>query len=125
MIPDLITISKKDQQYQFIIFDAKYYNAHLESGVVPTGQPGIESVTKQYLYQLAYQKFTIDHNFSAVRNCFLLPTENLDIEDKGEVRLEMLANFGLQNIKIRFIPAVMAYDLYLSGRKMDIGILKL
>lgn len=125
LIPDLITISKKDQQYQFIIFDAKYYNAHLESGVVPTGQPGIESVTKQYLYQLAYQKFTIDHNFSAVRNCFLLPTENLDIEDKGEVRLEMLANFGLQNIKIRFIPAVMAYDLYLSGRKMDIGILKL
>ena len=125
LIPDLITISKKDQQYQFIIFDAKYYNAHLESGVVPTGQPGIESVTKQYLYQLAYQKFTIDHNFSAVRNCFLLPTENLDIEDKGEVRLEMLANFGVQNIKIRFIPAVMAYDLYLSGRKMDIGILKL
>lgn len=125
LIPDLITISKKDQQYQFIIFDAKYYNAHLESSVVPTGQPGIESVTKQYLYQLAYQKFTIDHNFSAVRNCFLLPTENLDIEDKGEVRLEMLANFGLQNIKIRFIPAVMAYDLYLSGRKMDIGILKL
>lgn len=125
LIPDLITISKKDQQYQFIIFDAKYYNAHLESGVVPTGQPGIESVTKQYLYRLAYQKFTIDHNFSAVRNCFLLPTENLDIEDKGEVRLEMLANFGLQNIKIRFIPAVMAYDLYLSGRKMDIGILKL
>lgn len=125
LIPDLISISKVDDRYQFIIFDAKYYNAHLESGVMPMGQPGIESVTKQYLYQLAYQKFIEKHEFSAVINCFLLPTENNDIEDKGEVKLEMLANFGLQDIKIRFIPASMAYDLYLSGRKMDIGILKL
>lgn len=120
LIPDLISICKVNGQYQFIIFDAKYYYAHLEKGSVPTGQPGIESVTKQYLYQLAYQKFIEEHGFSAVRNCFLLPTENSTIEDKGEVRLEMLANLGLQDIKTRLIPASMAYDLYLSGRKMDI-----
>lgn len=81
---------------------------------MPTGQPGIESVTKQYLYQLAYQKFITEHGFSVVKNCFLLPTENSTIEDKGEVRLEMLANIGLQDIKTRLIPASMAYDLYLS-----------
>lgn len=125
LIPDLISICKIDGQYQFIIFDAKYYNAHLENGTVPTGQPGIESVTKQYLYQLAYQKFIDEHEFSAVKNCFLLPTENNEIEDKGEVRLNMLANLGLQDIKVRFIPATMAYDLYLSGRKMDIEMMNL
>ena len=97
---------------------AKYYNAHLKKGIVPTGQPGIESVTKQYLYQLAYQKFIKDHDFYSVKNCFLLPTENNKIEDKGEVRMEMLSNLGLQDIKTRLIPATMAYELYLSGRKM-------
>lgn len=123
--PDLISICKIDRQYQFIIFDAKYYNALLENGTVPTGQPGIESITKQYLYQLAYQKFIDEHEFSEVKNCFLLPTENNEIEDKGEVRLNMLANLGLQDIKVRFIPAAMVYDLYLSGRKMDIEMMNL
>lgn len=119
LIPDLVSICKVNEQHQFIIFDAKYYNAHLEKGIVPTGQPGIESITKQYLYQLAYQRFIEDHKFSSVKNCFLLPTENNEIEDKGEVRMEMLSNLGLQDIKIRLIPATMAYDLYLSGSKMD------
>lgn len=125
LIPDLVSIYQNGSTYDFIIFDAKYYNAHLDKGNTPSGQPGIESITKQYLYQLAYQHFIDEHNFSAVKNCFLLPTENTDIEDKGEAKLEMLANLGLQNIQIRFLPAVMVYDLYLSERKMDIEKLKL
>ena len=125
LIPDLISIFQNDGNYEFIIFDAKYYNAHLESGITPSGQPGIESITKQYLYQLAYQKFINDHKFSTVKNCFLLPTENDSIEDKGEAKLEMLENLGLQNIQVRFIPAIMAYDLYLAERKMNIDNLKL
>lgn len=125
LIPDLISICKVNNQYQFIIFDAKYYNAHLEKGIAPTGQPGIESVTKQYLYQLAYQKFIEEHEFASVKNCFLLPTENSEIEDKREVRMEILSNLGLQNIKTRLIPADKAYDLYLSGGKMDIKSLDL
>lgn len=125
LMPDLISISKMGDGYSFIIFDAKYYNAHLENGVTPIGQPGIESITKQYLYQLVYQKFIEEHQFSSVKNCFLLPTENSDIEDKGEVKLETLSNLGLQNIKVRFIPASMVYDLYLSERKMNIEILNL
>lgn len=111
LIPDLISICKVNNQYQFIIFDAKYYNAHLEKGIAPTGQPGIESVTKQYLYQLAYQKFIEEHEFASIKNCFLLPTENSEIEDKGEVSMEILSNLGLQNIKTRLIPADKAYDL--------------
>ena len=121
LIPDLITITAD----QFIIFDAKYYTARLISGQAPKGQPGIESVTKQYLYQLAYQKFINDHDFKEVKNCFLMPTENNKVEFKGEASMEMLSNLGLQNIKVRFIPATMVYDYYLSGQKMDISILEL
>ena len=116
LIPDLISIAGE----QFIIFDAKYYNAQLIPGNVPKGQPGIESVTKQYLYQLAYQKFISDHGFSAVKNCFLMPTENRKVEDHGEVSMEILSELGLQNIKVRFLPADAVYDHYLDGRKMDI-----
>lgn len=121
LIPDLISISGG----QFIIFDAKYYNAQLEPGAAPKGQPGIESVTKQYLYQLAYQKFISDHGFSDVKNCFLMPTENKEIEDHGEVSMSMLSSLGLQNIKVRFLPTDIAYDYYLSGRKLDIELLRL
>lgn len=121
LVPDLITVNEN----QFIIFDAKYYNVQLKYGNVPKGQPGIESVTKQYLYQLAYQKFISDHRFSATGNCFLMPTEKGDIEDCGEVSMDMLSNLGLQNIKVRLLPADMAYGHYLSGRKMDISRLNL
>lgn len=121
LIPDLISIADG----QFIIFDAKYYNAQLDPGSVPKGQPGIESVTKQYLYQLAYQKFITEHEFSVVKNCFLMPTENQEIEDRGEASMSMLSSLGLQNIKVRYLPADMAYDYYLSGKKMDIDMLDL
>ncbi|MCI8662134.1 MAG: LlaJI family restriction endonuclease [Hungatella sp.] len=121
LIPDLVTISED----QFIIFDAKYYIVRLEPGITPKGQPGIESVTKQYLYQLAYQKFIMDHGFAEVKNCFLMPTENKEIGIRGEASMEMLSNLGLQSIKVRLIPAAMAYEYYLSGRKMDIRLLEL
>lgn len=121
LIPDLITISGN----RFIIFDAKYYNSKLEQGTPPEGQPGIESVTKQYLYQLAYQKFIDDHEFKSVTNCFLMPTEEENVINKGEVKMDILNGLGLQNIKVRFLPAKMAYEYYLSGKKMKIEDLSL
>lgn len=121
LIPDLISI--KDGQ--FIIFDAKYYNAQLEHGRTPKGQPGIESITKQYLYQLGYQKFITDHNFVAVKNCFLMPTEKKEIINLGEVSLEMLSSLGLQNIKVRLLPANIVYNCFLSGQKISISIMDL
>lgn len=125
LVPDLVTISETDHGYEFIIFDAKYYNARLEVNVQPNGQPGIESITKQYLYQLAYQKFIIEHGFSSVRNCFLMPTEQNHVIDKGEVSMRMLEDLGLQNIKVKLLPATLAYEYYLSGKKMNINDLKL
>lgn len=117
LIPDLVSILANDDTSYFVIFDAKYYNAKLEKGTVPKDQPGIESVTKQYLYQLAYQQFITDHSFNGVDNCFLLPTEQDEVVDKGEASMSMLNTLGLQDIKIRLLPAKIAYSHYLSGRK--------
>ena len=123
LIPDIITISKVDEDWQFMIFDAKYYNAKLEFGNTPKGQPGIESVTKQYLYQMAYKDFIDEHKFSTVKNCFLMPTEKNTVVDKETVSLQMFAK--LESIKVRFLPAAMAYENYLSGRKLDLSLLNL
>lgn len=125
LIPDIVSISVVNGEWQFVIFDAKYYNAKLEPDISPKAQPGIESVTKQYLYQLAYREFIDEHKFSSVKNCFILPTEEDAVLDKEEVSLQMLSKIGLYSIKVRFLPAKMAYDNYLSGRKLDISLLKL
>ena len=85
LIPDMVSIAEIDQKCDFIIFDAKYYNARLEKDNPPKGQPGVESVIKQYLYQLAFQKFIKDHGFSKVQNYFLMPTEDDYVMNKGEV----------------------------------------
>lgn len=121
LTPDLITIFKN----QFYIFDAKYYTPNLKHGEAPKGQPGIESISKQYLYQLAYKKFIDAHGFEGVKNCFLLPTEEDTIIDLGEVSMKIFSNLGLENIRVRCIPASLAYYFYLLGKKLDINMLKL
>ena len=89
------------------------------------GQPGIESITKQYLYQLAYQPFVEAHQISTVRNCFLMPTASMEIVDKGIASLAMLSNLGLQDIQVRLLPAGMMYRHYIDNTKMDISLLRL
>lgn len=127
LIPDLISIYKdNNQEHKFIIFDAKYYTIKI-NGKTMTGQPGIESVTKQYLYQLAYKKFLEEHGFEQnnIRNCFLLPTENSEVEELGNVSMEMLTTLGLEKIQVRLLPAEVIYSKFLKKMKFDIKLLNL
>ena len=118
-------IFAKGWVYQFIIFDAKYYNIQLEENKKLRGQPGIESITKQYLYQLAYQPFVEEHQIKTVRNCFLMPTNGKDVVVKGTASLAMLSSLGLQDIQIRLLSAETMYKHYIENTKMDIGLLQL
>ena len=125
LIPDLVAIVNNGEEFQFIIFDAKYYNIQLEYGKKLRGQPGIESITKQYLYQLAYQDFVEAHNIGSVKNCFLMPSQDDQIEYTGTVSLAMLSKLGLQDIQVRRLPAKAMYDYYLKNKRMDISLLKI
>lgn len=118
LIPDLVSIVKDRGEYKFIIFDAKYYNARLEPSKPPKAQPGIESVTKQYLYQLAYMNFINDHGIKTIRSCFLMPTETDEVIDKGTVSMDMLDQLGLEKIQTRCVPAKLMYSHYLEGSKI-------
>lgn len=125
LIPDIISIQKRNGVCNFVIFDAKYYIIQLELDKALRGQPGISDITKQYLYQLAYKKFIYSHSIETVMNCFLLPTEKPNIIDKGYVNMEMLDDLGLQYIHVRQLPADEMYEYYLSRTKVDISELNL
>ena len=67
----------------FVILDAtKYYNLDLKDDNL-VGQPGLESITKQYLYELAYKKFIKDNEFNNVVNTFLFPSFDGNLENPG------------------------------------------
>lgn len=128
LIPDLISVYRNEGKCDFIIFDAKYYTLQLERQVPLQGHPGIGDVTKQYLYQLAYRDFVNANNFSKVRNCFLMPTEEEGkdgVIKKGAVKLDMLDALGLEQIQVRQLSARRMYAYYLSRQKLDIGLLEL
>lgn len=125
-IPDIITISNNN----FIILDAKYYNLEFEKNEgdddpILSGQPGIESISKQYFYDLAFRNFVQFIHFKCVRNAFLLPSYDSKINkkcyNKGYVELKMLHDLGLENIQIIMLPANEINNKYLNNDKMDIS----
>ncbi len=124
LIPDIISVVEQKDDYIFIIFDAKYYNLKLDRNRL-SGYPGIGDVTKQYLYQLAYKDLIADADIKSIKNCFLMPTDNVDVIKIGQVRMEMLESMNLENIQVRLLPAIEVYEHYLSGKKYDINKLEL
>lgn len=116
LIPDTIVISNN----KMIIYDAKYYYfEHTRQNL--KGQPGIESITKQYLYQLAYKKFTEDNKISNIENYFIIPTETDTINYSGFVTFPILKNIGLENIKICLISAKYMFKNYLDNQIIEIN----
>jgi len=126
LIPDIISIPEYKGGRYFVIFDAKYYNMILDKKMLKN-QPGIESITKQYLYQLAYREFLKDCKFDIenIRNCFLLPTAGETVINKGYVVLGMMHFFGLKQIEVRLLPAEEVFSCYLENKKYDICALDL
>lgn len=112
-IPDLISLDESKKI--FSIFDAKYYHVQTTSGKI-VGQPGIESVAKQYLYELAYREIPPEWTR---RNAFLFPVQGSEkiFERKGEVEMKMFCDepLRLKSIQIVFVNPRKAYEKYLRG----------
>ncbi len=123
LIPDLISIYELDGGLCFAIFDAKYYNIVLNEKSL-SNQPGVGDVTKQYLYQLAYNDFIIKHEFKHVKNAFLMPTEDEYPSLIGEAKMNMLNGLSkppLINIAVVKLPAKKVFASYLNNAKFDIS----
>lgn len=107
--PDIISIENNC----FTIYDAKYYDLKIDSSL--SGQPGMESITKQYLYQLAFKNF-IDKNYLTPRNVFLFPTDDDKAKNAGFVRMSMFEELKLVDIAIIYLPCEAVFSYYLMGQ---------
>ena len=112
--PDLISL----RDNVFFIFDAKYYNYTIEDGELK-GQPKLESITKQYLYELAYKKLLVTNKLN-VKNAFLFPDSGENFINPGYVELDIWYCLNLQNIEIIRVPAKNIYNCYLESETIDI-----
>ncbi|MCI9034552.1 MAG: LlaJI family restriction endonuclease [Lachnospiraceae bacterium] len=125
--PDLVCIYPVDEErkaYCFGIYDAKYYCIDYQvSGdrARIAGQPGVGDVTKQYLYQLAFDDFITKQGYQYVQNMFFCPDETAD-KNYGWVQMDMLHQIGdkkLENIAIVKLCATEMYDFYLANKTID------
>lgn len=121
LIPDTITFHEDaNGGRMFCIYDAKYYVPTLSGKM--RKQPGLESVTKQFLYQTAYKDFVLDHGFTSVVNAFLVPTCSDEPFEIGRVSFPEVmgaveppfSNY----IEMWALPASLALTAYLDGREL-------
>lgn len=127
LIPDTISFVDEGGKSVFCIYDAKYYVPSLSGRM--TRQPGLESVTKQFLYQAAYRPFVKDHGFDAVINAFLVPT--CDDEPRKLARVSFPKVMGrveppFSNYIVMWaLPVHDVFDAYLRGERIDGGVLRM
>ena len=126
LIPDIVTVRGAGGRAAagggtFAILDAKYYTPLLGERV--GGVPGVESVTKQFLYQAAYRDFVLAHGFSRVVNAFLVPSCGDAVEHLGRARFPGVIAAEeppfSNEVELYALPAEAVFDAYVGGRELD------
>ena len=116
--PDIINLCSYKGKTYFVIQDAKYYNLHFsEIGI--SGQPGIEAINKQFLYQAAFSAFIKKYQLD-VCNMFIFPSDENDVSYRGEVLFSLPIFADLSSIKIILLPAEIILQNYLSNTPLDL-----
>ena len=127
LIPDTISFAVDEGgRRAFCIYDAKYYVPSVGGKI--ERQPGLESVTKQFLYQSAYKDFVLDHGFDYVVNAFLVPTASDKLHELARVSFpkvmgEVEPPFS-NYIHMWALPAGEVFDAYLRGERIDVGAMR-
>jgi len=119
LVPDIISMYEHNKKKTFIISDAKYYTIKL-TNLQLVGNPGVEDITKQYLYQMAFADYIKFNSFDFVHNAFLFPSEENEIKNIGTVMLGFLKQAGLKDITLIKLPAHVVFEMYLNGEKLDL-----
>ena len=122
LVPDTVSFATDSQGRRvFCIYDAKYY-VPTRSGKMEK-QPGLESVTKQFLYQNAYGQFIRSHGFDYVVNAFLVPNAAPELEKLARVSFgEVMGAAGKplsDFIDMWALPAARVFEAYLNDERID------
>lgn len=109
--PDFIRIVRNGNNghAHFVILDAKYYEIELDNMHV-SKQPGVEDVSKQYLYQMAYNEFMHAHGLTPI-NAFVSPTDTDATYVAGTASMPIFASLpAIQVVKLAASKVFSSYN---------------
>lgn len=113
-IPDIVFEENNDLH----IYDAKYYETEFdEKGKLKNSAPGIEDISKQFLYEESYRAYYKKAGIKKNRyyNAFLFPTEETQHSYIGEVSFEI---FQGKKIELFKLSTKKMYENYLKDLKL-------
>lgn len=118
------TISIKDNT--FYLMDAKYYLVTENDKGDISGQPGIESIVKQFAYHKAYYDLLQYSNLKKVSNSFLIPgvipskTKKDNANNRGHVDFNLMQSYTMDTlcpITVVELAAEYVFNKYVTGNK--------
>lgn len=112
--PDIIRTTSTLEENLFLIMDAKYYGIKFENGRL-TGNPGVEDVSKQLLYDQALQE--AQAGFPRRLNLFLFPSMQEEaVTPFGYVNLEFLHR---SPVHLLYVSSHHMFAMYLTGAALS------
>ncbi len=131
LIPDIISFRKIDSSNTgMYILDGKYYLL-TKSGEKLKGNPGIQDVIKQYIYNAALRSFIHKFKIAAVANAFLVPALEKDtgiIQTDEEIdKIGTVSYWTVQSSGFKELPEVqvirinpdLVWEHYLKGYSLS------
>lgn len=112
--PDIISFEENN----LAIYDAKYYTTSFDSDGKIKNVPGVESLAKQIIYELAYRDFAEENGMIISKNSYLMPTECATDYVLGSGSIELFKNHTLGNVNditIEMIADRAAFIQYLKS----------
>lgn len=120
LIPDIVTLRKENSgNTAMYILDGKYYLLSVTNGEL-SGNPGIQDVVKQYVYNAALKSFIDSFQIGELANAFLIPeleSENAGNQNYGEVPYWTAQHSGfndLPSVQVIKLDAQKVWDYYLG-----------
>lgn len=116
--PDFLKHLLKGNTNTLLIFDAKYYAIEFHGNHVKHN-PGIDDVSKQYMYHQALMKFIKEKKVSKVYNAFLFPALEETEQVFGKATLEFVTH--LPPVFLIKLNAEEFFSMYLKGQHWSLN----
>lgn len=108
--PDILKSINND----FFIFDAKYYKPIFNNDKLVSGHPGVEDVSKQFLYELAFKHLGFSNY-----NIFVYPIYDEEIRVDGKVTFDLFTGLDLCDIYLLQFNPHQVFRMYLEEEVFD------
>ena len=131
LIPDIVALRKEDSgNTAMYILDGKYYLLSV-TGDKLSGNPGIQDVVKQYIYNSSLKSFINSFQIGEIANAFLIPaldSENVENQVFGEVPYWTVQHSGfseLPSVQVIKLNPQKVWNCYLGKDKENDSVFNL